>query len=52
MLSKTAAQKITEEARKQKTCSGVQKPERLLAVNIMINKKDTPPQTPQKTLGA
>ena len=41
----TAAQKITEEARKEKTCSGVQKTERPLAVYIMINKNDTPPQT-------
>ena len=41
----TATQKITEEARKEKTCSGVQKTERPQAVNIAINKNDTPPQT-------
>ena len=45
MLSNTGTQKITEGARKEKTCSGVQKTERPLAVNIIINKNDTPPQT-------
>ena len=45
MLSNTAAQKITEEAREEKTCSGVQKTEGPLAVSITINKIDTPPQT-------
>ena len=49
MLSNTVAQKITEEARKEKTCNGVQKTERPLAVNIAINKNDTPPRTlPEK----
>ena len=38
MLSNIVAQKITEEARKEKTCSGGQKTERPLAVNITINK--------------
>ena len=45
---KHIAQKIkipTEEARKGKTRSGVQKTKRPLAVNITINKNDTPPQT-------
>ena len=42
VLSNTVTQKITEEARKQKTCSGMQKTERPLAVNITINKNDTP----------
>ena len=45
MLSNIVAQNITEEARKEKTCSGVQKNERPLAVNITIKKKDTPPQS-------
>ena len=45
VLSNTAAKKITEEARKDKACSGVQKTERPLAVNITINKNDTSPQT-------
>ena len=44
MLSNTASQ-IIEEARKEETCSGVQKTERPLAVYITINKNDTPPQT-------
>ena len=44
MFSNTASQ-ITEEARKEKTCSGVQKTERPLAVYVTINKNDTPPQT-------
>ena len=41
----TASQKITEEARKEKTCSGVQKTEGPQTVNTAINKNDTPPQT-------
>ena len=44
MLSNTAAQPI-EEAKKEKTCNGVQKTERPLVVDITINKNDTPPQT-------
>ena len=45
VLLNTAAQKITEVARKERTCSGVQKTDRPLAVYITINKNDTPPQT-------
>ena len=41
----TASQKITEEARKEKTCSGVQKTEGPQTVNTAINKNDTLPQT-------
>ena len=36
MLSNTVAQKITEEAKKEKACSEVQKTETPLAVNITI----------------
>ena len=43
VLSNAAAQ-ITEEARKEKTCCGVQKTERPLAVYTTINKNDTPTQ--------
>ena len=50
MLSNTAAQKITEEAREEKTCSGVQETEGPLAVNMTINKNDAPPQTLPRSL--
>ena len=43
--SKFSRPKITEEARKEKTCSGMQKTEEPLALNITINRNDTPPQT-------
>ena len=47
---KRSPQKITEEVRKENTYSGAQKTERLLAVNITINKNYTPPQTlPENT---
>ena len=44
MISNIVPQNITEEARKKKTCSGVQKTERPLAANITIKKNDTAPQ--------
>ena len=45
---KHSHQQITEEARKEKTYSGVQKTEIPLAVNIRISKNDTPLETVPK----
>ena len=50
MFSNLAAQKITEEAREEKTYSGVQETEGPLAVNMTINKNDAPPQTLPRSL--
>ena len=44
VFSNTTAQIITEGARKEKNCSGVQKLKDHQAVRMNINKNDTPPQ--------